>query len=216
MSKLILDNYGGSFQLRVKDAQDLEKIQALNDTHWAATSIPVGSLNCDAAFTSYIDTDNNGRIRTNELKAAVAWLLRHLVNRRHLSEGIDVLSLSDIDTSHPEGKRLKASAEIILANLNLPGARDISLAEVRDVQNIMASAANNGDGIIPPQAVPDPGLAQFIYAVMDAVGSVPDAGGKPGIGKEQLEDFFNEVKNYLAWMSKVTIPKGQDTTKVML
>jgi len=101
MSQLIFKNYGGSYQLRIQDAQDLEKIQGLDETHWAATSVPIDSLNCDRVLASYIDTDKNGRIRTDEVKAALEWLFRFLANRSRLSEGTDVLYLSDIDTSHP-------------------------------------------------------------------------------------------------------------------
>jgi len=52
MSKLIFKNYGGSYQLRIQNAQDLEKIHALDDARWAATSVPINSLNCDYAFIS--------------------------------------------------------------------------------------------------------------------------------------------------------------------
>ena len=215
MSKLIFKNYGRSYQLRIQDAQDLGKIQALDEAHWAATSVPINSLNCDYAFASYVDTDKNGRIRTDELKAAQAWLFRFLANRSRLSEGTDVLDLSDIDTSHPEGQKLRAAAELILINLNSPGAQEISLAQVRDVQSIMASAANNGDGIIPPEATAEADLAQFITSVMDTVGSTMDASGKPGISEEQLKEFFHEAEAYLAWKAKSEIPKGDDTTEVM-
>jgi len=215
MSQLILKNYGGSHQLRIQNAQDLEKIQVLDDAHWAATSVPINSLNCDYAFAAYVDTDQNGRIRTDELKAAQAWLFRFLANRSRLSEGTDVLNLSYIDTSHPEGQKLRQAAEIILTNLNLSDAQELSLAQVRDVQSIMASAANNGDGIIPPQATAEPDLAQFIVSVMETVGPALDASGKPGISEEQLKVFFHEAEAYLAWIAKGEIPKGDDTTEVM-
>jgi len=215
MSQLIFKNYGGSHQLRIQNAQDLEKIQVLDDAHWAATSVPINSLNCDYAFASYVDTDQNGRIRTDELKVAQAWLFRFLVNRSRLSEGTDALNLSDIDTSHPEGKKLRVAAELILTNLNLPDAKEISLAQVRDVQSIMASAANNGDGIIPPEATTDPDLVQFIVSIMETVGSALDASGKPGISEEQLKVFFHEAQGYLAWKAKGEIPKGDRTSEVM-
>ena len=215
MSRLIFKNYGKSYQLRIQNAQDLEKIQVLDEAHWAATSIPINSLNCDPAFTSYVDTDQNGRIRTNEIKAAQTWLFRFLANRSRLSEGSDVLDLNDIDTSHPEGQKLRAVAKLILTNLNSPGAEKISLAQVRDVQSIMASATNNGDGIIPPEATSDSDLAQFITSVIETVGSVLDASGKAGISQEQLKIFFHEAEGYLAWKAKGAIPKGDNTTEVM-
>ena len=215
MSKLMFKNYGGSYQLKIQDAQDLEKIQVLDDAHWAAVSVPINSLNCDYAFVSYVDTDKNGRIRTDELKTAQEWLFRFLANRSHLSEGTDVLNLSDIDISYPEGQKLKASAELILANLNSSDTQEISLNQVRDVQSIMAHAANNGDGIIPPEATSDPDLAQFITSVMETVGSTLDACGKGGISQKQLEVFFQEAGSYLAWRARGEIPKGDRTSEVM-
>ncbi|MDP8216133.1 MAG: hypothetical protein P9L98_02280 [Candidatus Kaelpia imicola] len=215
MSKLIFKNYGGSYQLRVQSAQDLEKIQVLDDAYWAATSIPIDSLNCDYAFTSYVDTDRNGRIRTDELKTALVWLFRFLANRSHLSEGTEILNLGDIDISYPEGQKLKASAELILTNLNSPNTQEINLSQVRDVQSIMASMANNGDGIIPPEVTTDPDLAQFITSVMETVGSTLDACGKPGISQKQLEIFFQEAESYLVWQREGEIPKGDKTTEIM-
>ncbi|MDP8216199.1 MAG: hypothetical protein P9L98_02610 [Candidatus Kaelpia imicola] len=215
MSKLIFKNYGGSYQLRIQNAQDLEKIQVLDDAHWAATSIPIDSLNCDCAFASYVDTDKNGRIRTNELRAALVWLFRFLANRSHLSEGTEILNLEDIDISHLQGQKLKASAELILTNLNSLNTQEISLAQVRDVQSIMANMANNGDGIIPPEVTTDFDLSQFITSVMETAGSTLDICGKPGINQEQLEIFFQEAESYLAWQKRGEIPKGDKTTEIM-
>lgn len=215
MSKLTFKNYGGSYQLRIQNAQDLEKISILDQVHWAATSVPVSSLNCDSVFTSYVDTDQNGRIRTNEVKAAQAWLFRFLSNRDRLSVGSDVLNLNDIDISHSEGQKLVKVAELILTNLNSSGANEITLSQVRDIQSIMANAANNGDGIIPPEATFDPNLVDFITSVIETIGSVPDASGKAGIGQEQLEMFFSETQNYLTWKEKGEILKGSNSTEVM-
>jgi len=215
MSKLIFKNYGKSYQLRIQDAQDLENIQVLDEAHWAATSVPINSLNCDSAFTSYVDTDKNGRIRTNEIKEAQAWLFRLLANRSHLSIGTDILDLNDIDTSHSEGQKIYAAAKFILINFNSPDTNKISLARLRDAQKIMAKAASNGDGIIPPETASTPDLAQFIISVIETVGSVSDASGKQGIGLEQLKAFFYETERYLAWKTKGGIPQGQDTTEIM-
>ncbi len=214
MSRMICRNYGGSYQLRIQNAEDLEKIQVLDEVHWAATSIPTDSLNCDKAFIAYVDTDKNGRIRPAELKAAWSWLIQVLADRHRLSEGSDVLRLQDIDTHRPEGQKLHAAAEFILTNLNISGENEISLAQVRDVQSIMASAANNGDGIIPPEVTSNADLAQFITSIMDTVGSRMDACGKPGISEEELKKFSHEAETYLAWQAQGEIPKGHECTEI--
>ena len=121
-------------------AEDMEHINVLEEVHWAATSIPTHSLNCDKVFIAYIDTDKNDRIRPAELKSAWSWVVQILSDRHRLSEGSDILRLQDIDTNHLEGQKLHATAKLILTNLNIPGKNEISLAQVRDVQSIMASA----------------------------------------------------------------------------
>jgi len=215
MSRLICRNYGGIYQLRIQNPEDLEKIQVFDEVHWAATSIPTDSLNCDKKFTGYIDTDKNGRIRPSELKAAWSWLTQVLTDRHRLSEGSEILRLQDIDTHHPEGHKLYAAAEFILTNLNISSKNEISLTQVRNMQNIMASAANNGDGIIPPEVTANTDLAQFITAIMDTVGSQMDACGKPGISKDELEKFFHETEIYLAWKSQGEVLKGHECTEIM-
>ncbi len=215
MSKFIFKNYGGRYQLRIQNAEDLENIQTLDEALWAATSVPIGLLNCDRKFASYLDTDQNGRIRTDELKSAQAWLFQMLKGYDRLAESTDVLRLDDIDTSHPEGQKLRSSAERILGNLNTSGAKEVSLAQVRDLQTIMANSANNGDGVITPEAADDPELGQFIVTVMETIGSTPDVSGKLGIIEEQLNTFFNEAEAYLSWRSRGEIPEGKNTTEVM-
>ena len=118
MSQLIFRKYGRSYQLRIQDAQDLEKIQVLDEVHWACTSITTDSLNCDDAFISYVDTDKNGRIRPGELKAAQSWLFRILADRSRLVERSDVLRLNDIDMHHDEGQNLRAAADRKSTRLN--------------------------------------------------------------------------------------------------
>lgn len=215
MSKLRFKNYGGSYQLKMQSEQDLEKVPALDEAHWAATSLPVNSLNCDPAFTAYIDTDKNGRIRPREFKGALSWLFKLLTDRSCLSQGTEVLKLSAIDTGHSEGQKLLATAKLILKNLNTPEAPEISLAQVRDVQSIMSKAENNGDGIITPKVTSDTDLNKFIVAIIETVGSTLDACGEPGIGEKQLKDFICETEAYLAWEAKGEKPQGEDTTEIM-
>jgi len=215
MPKLVFKKYGDSYQLRIQDATELANIQSLSEAHWAATSVPVNSLNCDPTFLSYVDTDHNGRIRTQELKEAQAWLFQRLAHRESVSEATNALRLGDIDTSHSEGQQLKAAAGLVLRNLGHSGAQEITLEQVRDLKAIQANAASNGDGIIPLDATDDADLAQFITSVMDTVGSSLDATGKRGIGKKELEAFFAEGAAYLAWKAGGDIPEGQERTEIM-
>lgn len=117
MAKLIFINYGRSYQLKIETAQDLEKIKDLDNALWAATSIPCNNLNCDKKFLDYIDTDNNDRIRTDEIRNAVTWLFHVLKNQEQLCKNTDILRLKDIDRSHDEGKKIYNTAKLILSTL---------------------------------------------------------------------------------------------------
>ena len=215
MPKPVFKKYGDSYQLRIQDATELASIQSLNEAHWAATSVPTRGLNCDPTFLSYVDTDHNGRIRTQELKEAQTWLFHRLAHRERVSEASSVLRLGDIDTRHPEGQQLKTAAELVLRNLGHSGAQEITLEQVRDLKTIQANAASNGDGIIPLEATDDADVAQFITAVMDTVGFSLDATGKRGIGKQELEAFVAEGAAYLAWKAGGDIPEGQQRTEIL-
>ncbi len=136
MPKAVFKKYGDSYQLLIQDAIELANIQSLNEAHWAATSVPTKSLSCDPTFLSYVDTDHNGRIRTQELREAQAWLFHRLAHRERVSEATNVLRLGDIDTSHAEGQQLKTAAEIVLRNLGHAGAQEITLDQVRDLKAI--------------------------------------------------------------------------------
>ena len=216
MKKLVFRNYGGSYQLAIRDAGDLEAIGKLDEALWAVTSIPIKALTCDKKFSDYLDTDNNGRIRTDEFKAAQQWLFRILKNYTGISQGSGILNFSDINIDIPEGQKLKAAAERILKNINASNREEITLAQVRNSQSIMASSNKNGDGIITSEGVNDTNLSEFITTVIQAVGSLTDASGKEGISQEQLTAFFQQASAFIEWKKKGEIPQGKETTEIMV
>ena len=214
MGKMVFRNYGGDYQLRLESADDLERIAELPDARWASTSAPLGDFSCDPAFLKYVDSDTNGRIRSDELRDAVRWLLHILKNRDRLTEQTETLRLGEINDADPEGARIRAAAERVLSNLGLDETPEITLANVRSQQSIMANAANNGDGVIPPSAAPDGDTAQLIRDAMASVGSVRDAGGEEGITLAQLETFEKEARAFIEWQDKGRVPDDGSTTDV--
>ncbi|HUT26298.1 MAG TPA: hypothetical protein VM492_18360, partial [Sumerlaeia bacterium] len=215
MSPMVFRNYGGNYQLRVETPEDLESAHHLDEARWASTSAPVTSFSCDPAFLAFLDADRNGRIRTDEMKTGIEWLFRRLANRERLAEQTDALRLDDVDASHDEGRQLRAAAEQILANLDLAGSPTITLAQVRDRQNIMSSAASNGDGVIPPSAVDDPETSALASAVASSVGAAPDASGQTGITSDLLETFLEEARQFLKWEETGRVPPGEERTEIL-
>ena len=86
-------NYGGSYQLRIDDAEDLRHLDNLDDPFWMATSAPTDQMICDSGALEFLDSSGNGRIISGELRQARQWLFRVLKNLDGVSEGREVLEL---------------------------------------------------------------------------------------------------------------------------
>jgi len=215
MEKVIFRNYGGSYQLSIEKGEDLLNVLKLDETHWAATSVPIEILNCDRKFLEYLDTDRNKRIRTDEVKEGISYILSHLKNPSVI-DGNDELNLSDINDDSESGKLLKKTAEIILTNLGVEKKEKINLRQVRNLQKIMAKSISNGDGIITSDATEDEEIATFIKLIIEKFGSKLDASGAEGIDKEIVNNFFQQCQEFLEWKGKGEIPEGKEKTEIMV
>jgi len=74
----VFENYGGSYQLRIRTAEDLAALEELDEPFWMATSAPVDQLTCDPVLLRRLDRDGNGRIQSWELRQGARWLLHML------------------------------------------------------------------------------------------------------------------------------------------
>jgi len=136
-------------------------------------------------------------------------------DKKTVVEKKDVLKLDDIDINHPEGLKLRAAAELILKNLGSEDKEQIRLDQVRNVQGIITSAANNGDGVITPELAKDPETAEFINTVITAVGSQTDAGGKEGITEAKLQQFLSEAQKCLQWQAQAVMPDRSENKDIL-
>lgn len=209
---LVLRKLAGGYQFVIERPGQLRRLSEIDDALWVATSVPADSLHADPAFLRYVDTDANGRLRSDEIREAVRWLLHVLSDRSHLLEGTEVLLLSSIDTSHEEGQALRAAAERVLSNLGQPESDRITLAQVRDRQQIMSHGAANGDGVIPPDSVDDPEVAGFIRDVVATVGGEADASGEVGVTEAALERFVTEARSFLDWLELGSARGGEESS----
>jgi len=215
MEKVIFRNYGGSYQLSIEKGEDLLNVLKLDEAHWAATSVPIEILNCDRKFLEYLDTDRNKRIRTDEVKEGISYILSHLQNPSVI-DGNDELNLSDLNTETENGKLLKNTAEIILANLGIEKKEKINLSQVRNLQKIMAKSVSNGDGVITSDATEDEEISNLINLIIEKFGSKLDASGVAGIDKEIVSSFFIQCQEYLEWKEKGKISEGKEKTEIMV
>ncbi|MCM8543345.1 MAG: hypothetical protein NE328_23955 [Lentisphaeraceae bacterium] len=197
--KFALVNYGGSYQLDIRTAVDLEALELMDEAFWMSTSAPVFGLNCDPDLLQLLDTNKNGRILSSDIRVAVAKLLKNLKTKENIDNRSELLGVEDIDDSHDSGKLVKDSIIEVLRNLNKPADHKLSLKELRDHTAILCNGLTNGDGIIPPNRVEDKEVKLLIEDIMQCLGCHDDVNGNPGIGAEKLKQFLELSKKYISW-----------------
>ena len=215
MSGWVFRNYGRIDQLLVASADDMERIDELDEARWAATSAPVEQFQVDAGFLAFLDTDGNKRIRVNEVKAARAWTWRILHNRERLVAGSDVLHLSDLDPADAEATGIAALAQHLLATSGAGGG-SITLAEIRRHKTVYVSAFPNGDGVITATQVPED-VRSVLDEVLAATGGAADLSGTQGIRKEDVDAWLAHLADTIAWRGRIQaeadtlLPLGDQT-----
>lgn len=207
---------GGVKRVNLDKGEDLLHLHTLDQKLWTVLSCPVNGLEIDARSLQLMDLDNDGKLRVNDVLAAVAWATRLLRNPDDLLKQADQLPLEAIHTDDELGKKLHASAKTILKSLGLREQSWISTAETSDATRIFANTKFNGDGIITPgSAGEDAQLAELIEVIIQAIQPLTDRSGKPGIDRAAVEQFYHLLATRLQWLgegeSKVIKPLGEGT-----
>lgn len=193
---------GGLDQVALESAADLQNLDQLDPKLWVALSCPVKGLELSEKTLALIDTDGDGRIRVPELLAAIKWASARLKDPAVLLRGDAALPLAAINDATPEGPALVASAKRVLANLGKSAATAITPTDTSDTAKIFASAAVNGDGVIPPDATDDPAVQALIKDILATVGGAADRAGAQGATGEKIAEFFTQLSAYADWCAK--------------
>ena len=209
------ENIGGATRVRITTGADIANLDQLDPKMWTVLSCPATGLEIDEKSLKYIDTDNDGRIRVNDIVVTAKWMTSALKNADLILRGDDSISLDDLNQEDASGKKLYNSAKQILANLGKEG-NTISLADTADTAAIFAKTAFNGDGIITELSTADLDEKAAIAAAIASVGSVTDRSGDKGINAELIEKFYQALADFTAWKAaEVEAPYGADTDKAI-
>ena len=209
------ENIGGSTRVKITTGADIANLDQLDPKMWTVLSCPSTGLEIDEKSLKYIDTDNDGRIRVNDIVATAKWITAALKDADLLLKGNDSISLDALNLEDATGKKLYNSAKQILANLGKEG-NTISIADTADTAAIFAKTAFNGDGIITEASTADLDEKAAIAAAIASVGSVTDRSGDKGINAELVEKFYQALADYTAWnAAAVEAPYGADTDKAI-
>lgn len=209
------ENIGGSTRVKITNGTDIANLDQLDPKMWTVLSCPSTGLEIDEKSLKYVDTDNDGRIRVNDIVATAKWITSALKNADLLLRGADSIKLDDLNQEDANGKKLYNSAKQILANLDKE-ADTITLADTADTAAIFAKTAFNGDGVITESSTSDLDEKAAIAAAVATVGSVDDRSGEKGVNTELIEKFYQALTDYAAWQAaSVEAPYGDDTDKAI-
>jgi hypothetical protein len=193
---------GGVKRVNLESGADLKNLSQLDPKLWTALSCPVEGLEIDHKTLEIIDQDNDGKIRVPEIITAVEWICSILKNPGDLLKEETVFHLSSINENTSAGKTLLESAQTILKNLDKENTGTLTVEDTSNTVKIFAGTPFNGDGVITEDSSKEPELIQLILEIIQCIGSVPDRGGKQGIGTELLTAFFEACEKYAAWLAK--------------
>lgn len=193
---------GGFDQVQLDNGDDLLALGQLDQKLWVALSCPTRDIEFDNRTLDMIDTDGDGQVRANEVLAAIGWAGALLKDRELLAKGRDHLALTDIVDDTAEGRQILASARHILKSLGKPQASDISLADMADIEKLLAALQFNGDGVICAGQVADTVLRATVEDIARTTGLVADMSGANGINQEICDKFFADALAYANWYAK--------------
>lgn len=207
---------GGFDQVRLETGEDIRQLQALDQKLWAALSCPVTGLEFDQHTLALLDSDHDGRVRVQEVLAAVEWTCSLLRSPDSLLAGSAELPFTAINTDTPEGRQLLDSARQLLTYRGKSEVEAVSIEDVADTSSLLVESTFNGDGIVPPQAATDEATRTLIEEIIGCVGCDEDRSGVPGISGERVEAFFTAAEAYRQWWQRaeedaVLLPLGADT-----
>jgi hypothetical protein len=190
---------GGFNQVRLATGADLLNLDQLDQKLWVALACPVQGLVFDQRTLELIDSDGDGRIRANELIAAIKWAGSLLKDADLLIQAPEELALDAIVEDAPEGQAILQAARTVLQGLGKGEATSIAVADSMAALQAFHNMPFNGDGVITAAATADAALQALIADVQATVGGADDSSGQPGVTAAQVAEFAEAVQAWLAW-----------------
>ncbi len=201
--KLICENIGGSPQFVISAPEFMAAIVDLDPALWAATSAPCESLSTNSKFISYLDPNNSGSIRVDEVIAAIKFLLESFKSEQELNNQSETLNLSELNIKSDEGNDFLKFVKKSFAVKDT----ELTLEQVSDKINSVSSGPLKGDGNLTVKAVANPADVNLFNDIL-AVSK------KNYLTQESLEKFIADAEDFLQWEENTAKPelKVKDAT----
>ncbi len=193
------NSYGGTDQLRLETAEDLNAIEQLDEAFWMATSAPVDQLASDPKLLRFLDPDDNKRVLSKDIRRAFTWMKARLQNFERVTAASESLRRADLNSESDEGRKMGDTAELVLKYLDKSNNPELTLAEVREHLASRGNAASNGDGVILARNQEDEELRTFLEDIVATMDGADDLTGEKGVDTATLDAFLNSSRVLLDW-----------------
>lgn len=211
----LFDKLGDSYHFRIDNHHDLRKVLELDEALWIATTAPSSTLKVDKTFIKLLDSDQDSRIRAEEVKDGIRYLFEHLSDPTTIREHNTSLSLSAVSETSAIGRRIRSSAEKILRRLG-ETPTTITLNQVRTIKEEVLKGGLDQAGIVLPEAAEDERVRRFIDDVVDTVVGADHPSGRRGVDKNSLETFWHQCDTYLTWRLEAGDIESEKATEILV
>ncbi len=200
---------GGATRIKIETGEDIRHLPELDRKLWTVLNCPVNGLEMDAKTLRLMDSDNDGKIKVDEVIAAASWLTSLVKDADKLTACSNTFELSEFKTDNAEAATLLESAHEVLKALGREDAQTISVEEVADSEKILSATTFNGDGVITAKSAGDDAeLAGVIGEIIASCGAVADRSGDDGVNEDTINAFFKACEDITAWRKAAEADKA--------
>lgn len=208
------EQHGNALHFKIEDYRDLEEILELDEALWIATTAPVSTLKADKVFLALLDSDQDGRLRSEEVKDGIRFLLSNLSEYSGIRSGNTKLPLTSINKETEFGSRVHTSATKVLKRLQ-SNADHIDLGQVRTVKEEVLQGGLDEAGIVLSEAADNENTGLCIGDILSSVGGKKHHNGMVGVDRKSIDNFFSQCRLYLNWLLEAGEIGGQEPTKTL-
>ena len=190
----------------MRDGKDVLSLSQLDQKLWVALAMPVKGVELDPDTLALIDLQNDGRIRVNDVLAAVEWIKATFKNPDDVLVSSDSVKLTALADA-----KIVTAAKHMLKDLGKADATSVSVDDATAITKAFSETVLNGDGIVIPGSTDDPEIKKCIEDGILSFGGVIDRSGKEGLDQAKADELFAAIDLRAAWFTK-----GKDTALLPL
>jgi hypothetical protein len=187
---------GGVDQVVLESGADIANLHSLDLKLWIAVAMPTKGTELDPRTARYLDLDDDGRIRAQDVLATIDWMKARMTDLDPLLAQKGEVAFDRI--AKPE---LARTARNIATELEAE-ATVLTLAHVLEAEKRFTQGRFNGDGVVTPATATEPLASSVIAAIVSALGGVADRSGTDGVDAAKLEAFFTDARALVAWQDE--------------